>query len=221
MIATKQKSKEEIIRMLAPYKKIFLVGCGDCAATCKTGGEPEVLAMKQLLEKEGKEIRGFFIPETTCVASQIKIAMAKNRSALSEAEAILVLACGSGVQSIKENDRLGLSILPGCDTLFGAIINSEGAFVERCSACGECVLEITGGICPITLCSKGILNGPCGGQNKGKCEIDKDRDCAWVLIFKELEKKGKLDLMRKINAPKDYSKMVKPRNIIVAEPKNA
>ncbi|MFH1201448.1 MAG: methylenetetrahydrofolate reductase C-terminal domain-containing protein [Candidatus Omnitrophota bacterium] len=221
MIATKQKPQDEILRMCGPYKKIFLVGCGDCATTCKTGGEEEIKKMKEFLEKEGYTVTGFIIPKAPCVAAQLKIEMAKNKNALKESEAMLILACGSGVQSVKENDRLELFVLPGCDTLFGAIVDSQGIFREKCSACGECVLEITGGICPVTLCSKGLLNGPCGGQNKGKCEVDKERDCAWVLIFKELEKKGKAELMLKIKPPKDYSKMVKPRSLSAEVIKNA
>jgi hypothetical protein len=118
-----------------------------------------------------------------------------------------------GVQSVKDNDRLGLAVLPGCNTLFGAVMDSQGNFQEKCSLCGNCVLEATAGICPITLCPKGLLNGPCGGMNKGKCELDKDRDCAWVLIYRELEKKQKLNQIKEIRKPRDFKKTLKPQKL--------
>jgi ferredoxin len=215
MIISKQKKFEDILKSADKASKIFLVGCGECATTCKSGGEAEVLELKKQLEAQGKTVTGYTIPKAPCVSAQIKTALAQNRSALKGSEAIIVLACGLGTQSVKENDRQGLPALPGCDTLFGAVVDSAGNFQELCSACGDCVLEITGGICPITRCSKGLLNGPCGGVNKGKCEVDKERDCAWVLIYKEMEKKGRLDQFRQSQPAKDHSQTVKPRKLIM------
>lgn len=217
MIITEWKPLAQILESLKDYHKIFLVGCGECATTCKTGGEPELLKMKQLLEGEGKTVVGMCIPSAPCLASQIKTELAKNMKILREIEAILVLACGLGVQSVKDNDRLGRVALPACNTLFGAVMDSQGNFYEKCSLCGECVLDVTGGICPITLCAKGLLNGPCGGVDKGKCEVDKDRDCAWVLIYKELEKRKKLDTLKKIQGAKDFKKTTKPHKLIMAK----
>ncbi len=215
MIITEQKPVQKILENLKDYTKIFLVGCGECATTCKTGGEGELLKFKQELVAAGKKVTGMCIPKAPCVASQIKTEFAKNIKNLRESEAILVLACGLGVQSAKECDRLGLAVLPGCNTLFGAIMDSQGNFVEKCSMCGECVLDVTGGICPVTLCAKGLLNGPCGGMNKGKCEVDKEKDCAWVLIYRELEKRKKLDTLKNIQAPKDFKKTTKPHKLVL------
>lgn len=217
MIVTEQKPFQEIIESLKEYQKIFLVGCGECATTCKTGGQDELLKMKAALEASGKTVVGMCIPSAPCVSAQIKTEFAKNIKALRQAEAILVLACGLGVQSAKDNDRIGLAVLPGCNTLFGAVVDSRGNFYEKCSLCGECVLAVTGGICPITLCPKGLLNGPCGGMSGGKCEVDKDKDCAWVLIFKELEKRKKLGEFKKIQPPKDFKKTTSPHKLILAE----
>jgi len=217
MIITEQKPFQEIIDSLKDYTKLFLVGCGECATTCKTGGEQELAKMKAELEAQGKVVLGLCIPSAPCVASQIKTELAKNMQALREAEAILVLACGLGVQSVKENDRLGLVVLPACNTLFGAVMDAQGNFYEKCSLCGECVLDITGGICPITLCAKGLLNGPCGGMDKGKCEVDKDKDCAWVLIYKELEKRKKLDTLKEVQGPKDFKKLTKPHKLMMTK----
>lgn len=217
MIITEQKPLNEIIESLKGYTKIFLVGCGECAATCKTGGEPELLKMKEELEKQGKAVVGLCMPNAPCVAAQVKTELAKNMKALREAEAVVVLACGLGIQSVKDNDRLGLAIIPACNTLFGAVMDAQGNFYEKCSMCAECVLAETGGICPITLCPKGLLNGPCGGMDKGRCEVDKDKDCAWVLIYKELEKKKKLADFRKIKGPKDFKKVTKPHKLLMVK----
>lgn len=217
MIITEQKPLSEIMESLKGYNKIFLVGCGECATTCKTGGKDELLKMQQELEKCGKIILGTCIPDAPCIASQIKTELAKNTKILREAEVIVVLACGLGTQSVKDNDRIGLAVFPACNTLFGAVMDSQGNFYEKCSMCAECILGSTGGICPITLCSKGLLNGPCGGMNKGKCEVDKDKDCAWVLIYQELEKRNKLDELKKIKAPKDFKKTTRPHKLIMGK----
>ncbi|MBM3254820.1 MAG: 5,10-methylenetetrahydrofolate reductase [Candidatus Omnitrophica bacterium] len=216
MIITEQKPIAQIIDSLKDYASVFLVGCGECATTCKSGGEKELLALKAHLEKEGKTVLGMCIPSAPCVASQVKAELAKNIKVLRQADAVLVLACGLGAQSVKDNNRLSLPVLPGCNSLFGAVIDAQGNFYEKCSFCAECVLDITGGICPITLCAKGLLNGPCGGMNQGKCEVDKDKDCAWVLIYKELEKKNKLTDLKKIHPVKDHKKALRPRKLILS-----
>lgn len=217
MIITEQKSIEEILNILKDYTNVFIVGCGECATTCKTGGEPEILQMQAKLEEHGKKVLGFCIPKAPCVASQIKTELAKNMKLLRQAEAILVLSCGLGVQSVKDNDRLGLVVLPACNTIFGAVMDSQGNFFEKCSLCGECVLDKTAGVCPVTLCAKGLFNGPCGGMDKGKCEVDKDKDCAWVLIYKELEKKNKVGAFKEIQGARNYQKATKPHKLIMAK----
>ena len=215
MIITETKPLAEILDSIKAYQKIFLIGCGECAATCKTGGEAELATMKEALVAAGKTVLGLCLPPAPCVASQIKTELAKNMKLVREAEAVLVLACGLGVQSVKDNDRLGLAAIPALNTICGAVMDAQGNFVEKCSMCGECVLDETAGICPITLCSKGLLNGPCGGMDKGKCEVDKDKDCAWVLIYQELEKRNKLDSLKVAKQPKDYKKTTRPHKVIV------
>ncbi|MDD5173944.1 MAG: methylenetetrahydrofolate reductase C-terminal domain-containing protein [Candidatus Omnitrophica bacterium] len=213
MIITKQKSLKEIIKYLGGEERIFLVGCGECSTTCKTGGEDEVRNMKEALEREGKVVTGYSIPTAPCIAAKVKLEFAKHRKEIESSDAILVFACGLGIQSVKENTRVKKPIHVGCDTLFMGAIDSGGSFLERCSACGDCVLEFTGSICPITRCAKGLINGPCGGQNKGKCEVDKDMDCAWILIYNELKAQGRLHLLKEKHPPKDYSKSSKPRQL--------
>ena len=215
MIITEQKPIQDIIDSLKGHKKVFLIGCGECATDCKTGGEAEVLTIKKQLEAAGKVVTGSCIPSAPCIAAKLKSELAKNMKALRESEAALVLSCGLGVQSFKDNDRFNLAVFPALNTVFGAVMDAKGNFYEKCSMCGECVLDVTAGICPVTLCPKGLLNGPCGGMNKGKCEVDNEQDCAWVLIYKELEKNKKLESMKAIRGPKDFKKSGKPHRLIM------
>ena len=213
MIITKQKELKEILKCLEGEKNIFLIGCGECSTTCKTGGEDELKKIKELLEKEGKAVTGYAIPEAPCIAAKVKMELAKNRKTIEASDAILVLACGLGVQSIAENLRIDKKVHVGCDTLFMGAIDGSGTFLEKCSACGDCILDLTGLICPVTRCAKGLLNGPCGGQDKGKCEVDKNRDCAWILIYNQLKKQGDLKRLKERRPPKDHSKSSKPRQL--------
>ncbi len=201
--------------MLQERRCIFLIGCGECATQCRTGGEKEIAAMAQLLKRHGKDVVGSAIPQAPCVAAQVKKELAKHTKALQGAEAVLVLACGLGVQTVKDNDRRGIAILPACNTLFGSSLDSKGNFYEKCSLCGECVLGLTAARCPVTLCPKGMLNGPCSGVNNGKCEIDNDMDCVWVLIYQELAQKGEEGTLHKIQKPRDFKKAAKPRKLIL------
>jgi ferredoxin len=215
MIITEQKPIAEILESLKGLSKIFLVGCGDCATACKTGGESQLLEIQEQLQKQGMTVVGTCIPDAACVAAKLKTSTAKQMQALRQAEAVLIFSCGLGVQSFKDNDRLNLKVLPGCNTLSGAVLDSQGNLWEKCAMCGQCVLGVTAGICPIALCSKGLLNGPCGGMNKGKCELDPERDCAWVLIYKEAQKKNALHAVKKIQPPRDHKKAMKPHKLVV------
>jgi len=214
MIVSQKKPFDEILKALGSWKKIFIIGCGECATTCKTGGEEEVKEMKMLLEENGKIVTGWTVPDAPCVAGQVKMHFAKNKKAVDDAEVFLVLACGLGVQSVLENDRKKRPVYTGCDTLFGSVVDMTGLILrERCAMCGECVLNITGGICPVTRCAKGLLNGPCGGSDKGKCEVDKNKDCAWILIYNRLKELNMLENMKISRPVKDYSKINKPREV--------
>lgn len=215
MIISQQKPVEDLLSSLKGYHKIFLVGCGECAAACKSGGESEIAKMQQELEAAGKVITGSCIPSAPCVAAKLKTELAKNIKALRQSEAALILACGLGVQSFKDNDRLDLAVLPACDTLFGAVMDAQGNFFEKCSMCAECVLAATAGICPVTLCPKSLLNGPCGGVAQGKCEVDHQKDCVWVLIYRELDKQKKLASLKEIRKPKDFKKSARPHKLII------
>ncbi len=211
MIITKQKPFEKILEMTQPYDKVFIVGCGSCATSCQTGGEKEVAEMA---EKLGEKVVGTAVVEEPCDLRLDRRDLKAHREALKEADAVLVLACGSGVQTLA--DFTGKIVLPGLDTCFIGETERLGRFYDRCRACGDCILDETGGICPITRCAKALLNGPCGGQVEGKCEVGEYKnDCAWVLIWKKLKEQDRLDLFMKFRPPRDHSKKVLLTEVIL------
>ena len=213
MIVSKQKEFSIILEMLKNAEKIFLVGCTECATLCFCGGEKEVEEMKNKLEAQGKEIVGNMVIEAVCNILTTKRELKRHKEAISQADAILVLCCGAGVQAVVASSDI--PVYPAADTLFLGNVNRIGRFYEHCSLCGECILDKTGGICPVTNCAKGLLNGPCGGMNKGKCEVNPELDCAWVLIYNRMKKLGILENIKNILPPKHYSKKIKPGTLII------
>ena len=204
MIVGEQKPIAEIKELVAPYKKVLVLGCGTCVKTCFAGGEDEVAVLASALrlgfKKDGKDMEiNEFTVERQCENEFIKEAAPR----IMENDAVLSLACGAGVQDIA---RLFMStpVLPGVNTTFIGIQESNGIFTEECSGCGDCVLGIFGGICPITRCSKKLLNGPCGGSQNGICEVNPDTPCAWQLIIDRLTELGQLDNLRKYIPPKNW-----------------
>lgn len=212
MIVTKQKPMSEILDKIRGYDKIFLAGCGVCATACGTGGEDALKKMRKLLGEKGKKVCGSSIIEPACNLMKVKKFYRDNLKEVGSADAVLSFACGGGTQAIAEIVP-EKTVLPGNDTLFqGDVTRStlkEKAFDKKCSLCGECLLAETAVICPVTRCSKGILNGPCGGAKNGKCEIDEGKDCAWILIYKKLKDSGSVAYLKKIKGPKDHGLAVK------------
>ena len=210
MIVAQRKPVEEIKQALEGYEKILIVGCGTCVAVCMAGGEREVGVLASMLKMsfkmDGKEVE---IGEVTVERQCDKEFMQPLEEKIKDYQVVISLACGIGVQFLSELYE-GTYVMPGVNTRFLGSNDGEGMWQERCRACGECVLAQTGGVCPITICPKGLLNGPCGGTNDGKCEVDKDKDCAWTLIYQRLEKLGKLDNIRSIFPPKNYQTQTTP-----------
>jgi ferredoxin len=210
MIVAKRKPLERIEAMLEGFQKVLVVGCGTCVAVCMAGGEKEVeLLAAELRLKSQLQDRARIIDEITVTRQCDKEYLEPLAHFLGEYEAVLSTACGAGVQFLAErfDDKL---VLPALDTLFIGVAEGAGVWTQRCMACAECLLDQTGGICPMTICPKNLLNGPCGGTNHGKCEVDGNKDCAWTLIYRRLEKLGRLDLLRHIQPPKNYAVMTKP-----------
>jgi hypothetical protein len=210
MTATEQKAREDILRMMENDKAIFIVGCGDCATVCQTGGEHEVAEMKAFLEENGKTVTGSAIPDSACQVLDLGRLLRGEKDAVGAADALLVLSCGAGVQAAAENAK-DKPVYPGLNSLFIANTTRLGNLHEWCSTCGECVIDEYGGICPVTRCPKGQVNGPCGGTSAGKCEVDSEQDCVWTLIYQRLEKvPGKENLEQKIFGAKNFQKGKSP-----------
>jgi len=218
MIIAERKPIEEIRLMMAPYKKILVAGCGTCVTVCWVGGEKEVgILASELRLARGAEGRELVTLEATVDRQCEKEMLAELRDKISDVEAVVSLACGAGVQTMAElfEDK---PVFPAVNTTFIGMPEGEGLWVEMCGACGDCFLDRTGGICPVVRCAKGLLNGPCGGTRRGgKCEIDAEKDCAWVLIYRRLERQGRLDLMREYRAPKNYRAVKRPGRVQAAK----
>lgn len=215
MIVAERKPFEEIKNTLTNYNKILIAGCSMCVAVCMAGGEKEVeiLAsqLKMSFKMDGKEPEIDTITLTRQCDTEFYEPMDLKLKE-KDYNVILSTACGAGVQFMAA--RYDKVVLPSLNTKFIGVNEEPGIWGERCSACGNCILGQTGGVCPITICPKSLVNGPCGGTNHGKCEVNKEKDCAWTLIYKRLEKLGRLNDIQEIFPPKKFSLQTKPAKVI-------
>ncbi len=221
MHATIQKPIAEICSFIGRTERVFVIGCDNCAAKCRSGGVPETKAMAECLADRGVNVVGWCVPgpagASLCKLSNTrKVLQTEHASMLQGVDSFLVLACGQGVHTMIDATN-GASVHAGCDTIFGGETISDERINEYCSLCGECMLEFTGGLCPMTLCSKKLVNGPCGGASHGKCEVGGDRDCGWHLIYERLKSMGKLHLMKEYRPPKNRAKWSSPRSLVLSK----
>jgi len=216
MITAERKPMEELIEYLRPYSRILLVGCNECVTVCSVGGRKEVgflsSALQMAFMKEGKtlEVREITL-ERQCDPEYIEELVTD----IDQAEAVMSMACGCGVQEIARRFK-EKPVFPAVNTTFMGASERQGVWSERCQGCGDCVLGITGGICPVARCSKRLFNGPCGGSTNGKCEINPDVDCAWQLIWDRMKILGIEDNYENNISAKDWrtSRDGGPRRII-------
>lgn len=205
MIVAERKPIDEIIGFVKNCKKILLVGCNECVTVCYAGGKKEVgilaSALKMAFMKEGKELE---VEEVTLERQCDHEYLEEIRSIIDQYEAVISLACGVGVQFMAEK-YLTIPVFPGLNTCFMGVTEESGVWTERCQGCGQCILGQTAGICPISRCAKRLLNGPCGGSTDGKCEINKELDCAWQLIINRLKELGRLEDYEELIPIKDWS----------------
>jgi hypothetical protein len=223
MIGQTKKTIEEILEYLEGKERLVLIGCGGCSTFFHTGGETEVKEMAKTLTETGKQILAAIAPpfgEFTCYTPWSKARLSQYRKEIEESDAILMLTCGDGLQVVRESIlekefELVKPIYSGVNSI-GHMGGGPTLFKEKCLQCGECELGKFAGICPLTQCAKGLLNGPCGGSKNGKCEVYPERDCAWVKIYERLKTLGELEKIEEIIEPKDWRKMTRPREIEVA-----
>ena len=204
MIITTQKPLDEILDFISPYNNILIAGCDGC--TQPPRGLREAKILSQLLELGGKLRGENFVFKVTTVVKQCDSYLTASilKPQMEGVEAVLSLACGIGVQTLAELFP-ELPIFPAQNTHFmGAEDREAGTLEERCAGYGDCLLALTGGICPVARCTKGLLNGACGGSKNGKCELNPEKDCAWILIYERLKKQGKLELIKEFRPPRDY-----------------
>jgi ferredoxin len=214
MIIAERKPFAEIKAAVAPYEKILIAGCGTCVAVCLAGGEKEVgLLASQLKLAFGQEGRHPKIGEIT-VERQCDLEFIQPLSdTVADYDAVISTACGAGVQFLAALPEMK-PVFPSLDTTFIGVNEEAGYYTERCRACHQCYLGVTGGICPQTMCPKGLLNGPCGGNIQGKCEVNPDKACAWCEIYAKLEREGRLGQIEPILPLHPYGKSVTPGTVI-------
>ncbi len=204
MIVGEQKPLREIKTLVAPYQKVLILGCGTCVKTCFAGGEDEVATLASSLRLAFKQDGLSIKVEEQTIERQCEDEFIKEAAAaVSRNEAVVSLACGAGVQMVA-NRYPRTAVLPGVNTTFIGILEKQGLFTERCLGCGDCVLAEFQGICPVSRCAKKLLNGPCGGSQNGKCEVNSETDCAWQLIIDRAMSCGQLDKLASYRPPKSW-----------------
>ena len=204
MIVAEQKPVSEILPMLPEGKSLIVAGCDTCVTVCLAGGEKEVRILSSAIRMSDKNISkvtGISI-QRQCDAEFLQDLAPQ----IEDYDVVLSMACGACVQMMSDYFD-GITVLPALNTLFIGSNDDVGYWQERCIGCGDCVLDLTGGVCPRTRCSKGLMNGPCGGSENGRCEVDPDTiECGWRLIYDRLSSFGAIDNMMEIRPPRDWSK---------------
>ena len=209
MIISRQKDFNTLLDDIGKGP-VFIIGCSECATLCHTGGEEEVVAMKRAFEDSKIEVTGWIVLDPACHLQNDKRLLRKHTDEVNKAKKVLVLACGNGAQTVSEIIT-ECDVITGTDTLFLGEIKRVNEFEKRCIMCGDCIVDLFAGLCPISRCPKHMLNGPCGGAKDGKCEVSQEMDCIWDIIYQRLKSNGRLDQLKEIKEPKDWSKSIDMR----------
>ena len=195
MIVAGLKPYDEILSFLESRTSVLVAGCGGCTSLCNSGGLREANSLASRLKSDGIKTVSITIErqcDDECVAELSE--------AIKKADAVLSLGCGAGVQLIAERYP-DAAVYPGLNTMFTGNSHDRRTFIERCRSCGNCMLGITAGVCPVTRCAKGLLNGPCGGSEKGMCETGEGRECAWCVIIERMKRQGRLHELESFSGP--------------------
>ncbi len=213
MIVAQRKPLQEILSWISEYNKVLTVGCGTCVSVCLAGGSKEVNTLNWELSSarslQGNELEvGAAMVERQCDQEFL----VDLDSMVEEYDAILSMGCGVGVQFLAKRYP-HKPVLPAVDTSGMSGNLDVGHYEERCKGCGRCLLAYTAGICPVTMCSKGLLNGPCGGTNGDSCEVSSEQPCAWYLIYQRLYQQGRLENIINMQPPQQWYDQV-PRRIV-------
>jgi ferredoxin len=205
MIVADRKPIEEVIDYVKDAQKILIAGCNECVTVCEAGGKKEVgvlaSALNMYFMNQGKKV---MIDEVTLERQCDHEYLEEMRNTIDNYDVVVSMACGVGVQFMAEK-YISKPVVPGVDTCFMGVTEERGVWAERCQGCGKCILATTAGVCPVSRCAKRLLNGPCGGSTKGKCELSKDLDCAWQLIIDRLKELNRLEDYEQLAPIKDWS----------------
>ena len=204
MIVSEPKPMEEIVELLSGARAVFVLACGGCPIGCDSGGEVRIAELADALAQNGKQVTGRVEIEFLCNKALVGTQLGYCVPQLKEAEAVLVISCGIGVQAT--GTMVDLPLVPASNTLSNQGMQGLWPSDEMCAGCGDCVLGSTAGICPIAHCAKQLLNGPCGGSQNGVCEIDTEVPCAWQQIWDRATELGVEERLLEIPAPKDWSR---------------
>lgn len=205
MIVAERKPLEKIFEMIKPYNKVLVLGCKTCVAVCLTGGEKEAETLSKAINLHRKKENQEGKTTHKSLERQCEFEFADElKDEIDQYDVVLSMACGAGIQTIAERYPEKI-VLPAVNTSFIGVPREQGVWLENCLACGDCVLDFTQGVCPVARCTKSMLNGPCGGSQDGKCEVDPETDCGWQLIYDRLKSLGKLDVLTEVKPPKDWS----------------
>lgn len=210
MIITERKPLEEVMAYVGNAKTVAIIGCGSCATACQTGGEAQIAELKAALEAAGKTVVATTVADYCCMSLGVRGKMRPLIAA--KPDCVIAMSCGDGVQCVAKNAQ-NIPVYPSNNTLFLGEAARFGVWEESCHLCGECVLGRTGAICPISQCAKSLVNGPCGGQKNGKCEVNPENDCAWIKIYERLKATGQLEKLSQSRVDKGYGDFTYPRTV--------
>ena len=190
MLITELKARETILSYVTG--KVFIINCHGCREIYFP--EHEADALQKELADAGK-VTGIFTTDYICNPENLKLRLEKHMSAIEEADAVLVFSCGVGVQTVSEYLD-SKRVYACCDTYALPGFQGVTPLEHDCDQCGQCYLNLTGGICPLTACSKSLINGQCGGAKNGKCEVDPNMECGWERIIRRLTAIDRLDVLK-------------------------
>ena len=210
MIITQKKPIEEVMARVGDAKTVAIVGCNSCATACQTGGQPQIDELTKVLEAAGKKVVATTICDYCCMNLGVKSKMKAINAA--NPDVVVCMSCGDGVQCVAKNAN-DKPVYPSNNTMYLGEAVRFGVWEESCRFCGQCVLGSTGAVCPITQCAKSLVNGPCGGQKNGKCEVNPENDCAWIKIYERLQANNQLEKLAQTREDKDYAAHAYPRTI--------
>jgi hypothetical protein len=209
MIVTERKPLEELVGMFAGERGTYIVACSGCPVGHKSGDEAALQKLEADLREQGVNVLGRTAIDFLCNKALVALRLMKVLEEIQKADSLLIVSCGIGVQATAAT--VDKPVHPAMNTISMGGFQGLWPSEERCAQCGDCNLDLTGGICPVVFCSKGLLNGTCGGSDKGKCEVNPDIPCGWTLIYERLKKTGRLQQLSKLNIGKNRDLMrVKP-----------